>query len=152
MPPASLQRLMDEAPFVRLLARSLLAEETDEVVQQTWLRALQHGGEHVEAPRAWLGQIVRNVARNLRRDRRRQRVHEGAVDAKDLVPSSAELMQLEEQRRLLVAAVDQLPEQLRAVVLLRYFDGLLPQAIAQRLGLPVTTVWNQLRRALQLWR
>jgi RNA polymerase sigma factor (sigma-70 family) len=152
MPPASLQRLMDEAPFVRLLARSLLAEETDEVVQQTWLRALQHGGEHVEAPRAWLGQIVRNVARNLRRDRRRQRVHEGAVDAKDLVPSSAELMQLEEQRRLLVAAVDQLPEQLRAVVLLRYFDGLLPQAIAQRLGLPVTTVWNQLRRALQLLR
>lgn len=151
-PHPSLQRLMDEAPFVRLLARTLLAEDADEVVQQTWLRAIQHGGDAVETPRAWLGQIVRNVARNLRRDRRRQHQHEAAVAATDLVPSSAELMQHEEQRRLLVAAVDRLPEQLRAVVLLRYFDGLLPQAIAMRLGVPSTTVRNQLRRALQLLR
>ncbi|HEU4419164.1 MAG TPA: sigma-70 family RNA polymerase sigma factor, partial [Planctomycetota bacterium] len=151
-PHPSLQRLLDEAPFVRLLARTLIAEDADEVVQQTWLKAIQNGGNGVEAPRAWLGQIVRNVALNLRRGRSRQRRHESAAVAVNVVPSSAELMQREEQRRVLIAAVDGLPGHLRAVVLLRYFDGLLPHQIARKLQLPPTTVWNQLRRALQLLR
>jgi RNA polymerase sigma-70 factor (ECF subfamily) len=151
-PHPSLQRLMDEAPFVRLLARTLLAEDADEVVQQTWLRAIEHGGNDVKAPRAWLGQIVRNVAMNLRRGRSRQLRHEGAARAADLVPSSAELMQYEEQRRMLIAAVDALPEHLRAIVLLRYFEGLLPHQIARKLGVSSITVRNQLRRALQLLR
>ena len=151
-PHPSLQRLMDEAPFVRLLARTLLAEDADEVVQQTWLRAIQHGGDDVKAPRAWLGQIVRNVAMNLRRGRSRQHRHESAARATDLVPSSAELMQWEEQRRMLIGAVDALSEHLRAIVLLRYFEGLLPHQIARKLGVPSTTVRNQLRRALQLLR
>jgi protocatechuate 3,4-dioxygenase beta subunit len=53
---------------------------------------------------------------------------------------------------MLIAAVDALPKHLRAIVLLRYFEGLLPLQIARKLGVPSTTVWNQLRRALQLLR
>lgn len=151
-PPDSLQRLLDEAPFVRLLARELLADEQDEVVQQTWLQAVRHGGVGIDAPRSWLARIVQRVANNLRRrrDRRRRLEAEAAGDA--LVPSSAELLAREEQRRLLVAAVDRLPKELRAVVLLRYFDGQPPRQIAVELGVPVATVWNRLRRALQLLR
>ena len=154
-PHPGLQRLMDEAPYVRLLARQLIADEADDVVQQTWLQAIQHGGDRIVSPRAWLAQIVRNVATSLHRGRARQRHQqhtEGADDDEHLVPSSAELMQLEEQRRLLVAAVDRLPKHLRTVVLLRYFEGLAPRAIARRLDVPPMTVWNQLRRALQLLR
>src|SRR6185503_18775557 len=104
-PHPGLQRLMDEAPYVRLLARQLIADEADDVVQQTWLQAIQHGGDRIVSPRAWLAQIVRNVATSLHRGRARQRHQqhtEGADDDEHLVPSSAELMQLEEQRRLLV--------------------------------------------------
>jgi len=151
-PPPALQRLLDEVPFVRLLARTLLAEEADEIVQRTWLQAVRHGGRGVEQPRSWLGRIVRNVASNLRRDRSRRQRREHDAVAPGCVPSSAELMQREEQRRLLVAAVDRLPAALRAVVLLRFFEGLPPRKIAARLDLPVATVWNQLRRALQLLR
>src|SRR5262245_62333150 len=118
-PPEGLQRLLDEAPFVRLLARALLADEADDVVQQTWLCAMRHGGGGVAEPRSWLARIARNVARNLRRgDRRRQR-HENAAAPAALVPSSAELMAREEQRHALVRAVDTLPPPLRTVVLLR---------------------------------
>ena len=38
-----LQRLLDEAPFVRSLAQALAARDADEVVQGTWLRAMQSG-------------------------------------------------------------------------------------------------------------
>lgn len=151
-PPDSLQRLLDEAPFVRLLARELLAAEQDEVVQQTWLQAVRHGGVGVDAPRSWLARIAQRVANNLRRRRDRRRRHEAEAVDGGLVPSSAELCAREEQRRLLVAVVDRLPKELRAVVLLRYFDGQPPRQIAMELGVPVATVWNRLRRALQLLR
>lgn len=36
-----LERLLAEEPFVRALARSLVSGEADDVVQQTWLRALE---------------------------------------------------------------------------------------------------------------
>jgi len=151
-PPESLQRLLDEAPFVRLLARTLLAEEADEVVQRTWLAAVRHGGVGVAEPRSWLTRIARNVAHNLRRARLRREHHEREVAADALVPSSADLLAREEQRRMLVTAVDGLPQALRTVVLLRYFDGLPPRRIAGELGVPVATVWNRLRQALQLLR
>jgi RNA polymerase sigma factor (sigma-70 family) len=153
-PEPALQRLLAEEPFVRLLARTLVADDGDEVVQRTWLLALRHGGEDVGAARSWLARVVRNVATNLRRERQRRARHEhgAAPPEAAAVPSSAELAQREERRRELVAAVDALPEPLRAVLLLRYFDGLPPRAIAQRLQLPVATVWNRHRRALALLR
>src|SRR5688572_19471729 len=150
--PEGLQRLLDEAPFVRLLARALLAEDADEVVQQTWLHAVRHGGGGVAEPRSWLARVARNVANNLRRGDRRRRRHEDEAAPGALVPSSAELMAREEQRHALVRAVDSLPPPLRTVVLLRFFDGLPPRRIAADLGLPVTTVGNQLQRALHLLR
>src|SRR5262245_57543133 len=151
-PHPGLQRLLDERPYVRLLARELIADEADDLEQQTWLQALEHGGARVQAPRAWLARIVRNLATSVHRGRARQRRREQATRSEPLVPSSAELMQQEEQRRMLVAAMDRLPGHLRTVVLLRYFEGLAPRAIARRLDVPPMTVWNQLRRALQLLR
>lgn len=145
--PHPLQRLLDEAPYLRALAGALAAAEGDDVAQTAWVRALEHDAP-VARPRAWLAQVVRRVAHNLRRASRRRARHEQVAAHPDLVPSSADLMEREERRGDLVRAVDALPEPLRAVVLLRYFEELPPRAIAARLGLPVTTVWNRLRTAL----
>lgn len=153
MPPErDLQRLLDEEPFVRDLARQLVAGEADEVVQRTWLRAVQQGGAGVEKPRHWLARILRNVVANLQRDHRRRTARERAAAVPELVPSSQELAQREESRRALVAAVDALPTTLRTVVLLRWFDGKAPRQIAEALGVPVATVSTQLQRALVLLR
>lgn len=150
-PALDLHRLLAEEPHVRALARAVCADP-DDVVQQTWLLALRHGGGGIGEVRSWLSRIVRNVASNARRDEARRRAHERAAAADDLVPSSPELMLREERRRCLIAAVDRLPREQRTVVLLRFFDGLPPRRIAQRLGVPVTTVWSRLRNALQRLR
>ncbi|MFN3241974.1 MAG: sigma-70 family RNA polymerase sigma factor [Planctomycetota bacterium] len=147
-----LDRLLAEEPFVRTLAQALLAEEADEVVQQTWLRAMKHGGDGVTQPRSWLASIARNVANNLLRDRRRRQARERAARTDELAPSSAELMEREEQRKRLVDAIDALPSQLRTVLLLRYYEGLAPRHIAAKTGLSNDTVRNRIRRALQLLR
>jgi RNA polymerase sigma-70 factor (ECF subfamily) len=147
-PSTDLQRLLAEEPFVRSLAKSLVCGDADDVVQQTYLQALQQRGGPVGRPRSWLARIVRNVAANLRRGERRRQARQQDVAVQDLVPSSAELMEREERRRELVAAVDRLPVQLRTVVLLRWFEGLPPRRIAAALGVPVATVSTQLQRAL----
>ena len=151
-PERDLSRLLAEESFVRELARQLVAGDADEVVQQTWLRAVQQGGRGVEQPRHWLARVMRNVASNLRRDARRRSDRGREAAPPRLVPSSAELAEREERRRELVAAVDALPPALRTVVLLRWFDGQPPRRIAKALGLPAATVSTQLHRALALLR
>jgi RNA polymerase sigma-70 factor (ECF subfamily) len=55
----------------------------------------------------------------------------------------------EEARQLVRQSVDQLPEFLRQVVLLAYFQGLPYRDIADALGIPVGTVKSRLHTALQ---
>ncbi|MCR9248142.1 MAG: sigma-70 family RNA polymerase sigma factor [bacterium] len=151
-PETALERLLAEAPHVRALARTLVAGDAEDVIQETWMLAAKHGGDGVEEPRSWLSRIARNVAHNLRRGRTRRRAHEGAAPPPPDVPSSAELAAREEQRRRLVAAVDRLPEHLRTVVVLRYLEGVPAQELAARLGVPSSTVWNRTRQALRQLR
>ncbi|HLQ38076.1 MAG TPA: sigma-70 family RNA polymerase sigma factor, partial [Planctomycetota bacterium] len=151
-PLLDVEQLLTQEPFVRALARTLVGDEADEVVQQTWLRALGHRGHAVREPRHWLARIARNFAHNLVRNTRRRRLHEQQAAKDELEPSSAELMEREERRRSLVLAVDQLPPPMRTVVLLRYFENLPPREIAHRLGVTVAAVSNRLLRALALLR
>jgi RNA polymerase sigma-70 factor (ECF subfamily) len=53
-----------------------------------------------------------------------------------------------EQRELVRAAVDRLPDLLRQVVLLAYFQGMKYRDIADALGIPVGTVKSRLHAAL----
>lgn len=155
-PPSTdllLQRLLAEEPFVRALARALAAGEADDVVQETWVRALAGSPPHLTSPRAWLLRLARNVALNLRRAAVRRDGHERAAAAAVwTAPSPAELVEREERRAAVVRAAEELPEPFRTTLMLRYFEGLLPRAIARRLDVPVATVWNRLRKALQLLR
>lgn len=150
--PNDLQRLLAEEPFVRALAHSLVADEADDIVQQAFLQALQQQPADLQQPRSWLARIVRNLIVDHRRRHARRDSRELAVAPRDPVPSSSELLEGEDRRRALVAAVDGLPAEQRTVVLLRYYDGLPPRRIAAQLGLPVATVWNRLHAALQTLR
>ena len=88
----------------------------------------------------WLTRILINVCNSELRRRRR----EIAVDA---LPETA----AEEFDALpLKEAVRRLPEELRAVVILRYFSGLTLAETARALNIPAGTVSTRQRRALSL--
>jgi RNA polymerase sigma-70 factor (ECF subfamily) len=48
--------------------------------------------------------------------------------------------------------VASLPAKLRAVIVLRYQEDLMPEEIAQTLGMPVATVKSNLQRGLEILR
>ena len=151
----NLQALLREEPFVRRLAHELCASSTidpEEVAQQAWVRALEHGGSQVRAPRSWLARITRNVLASMHRGELRRRAREHTAAHRGHAPSSAELLLREECRQTLIELVDSLPPAEREVVLLRYFEGLPPREIAARRNVPAKRVHALLRQGLDRLR
>jgi RNA polymerase sigma-70 factor (ECF subfamily) len=150
LPSISFDELWRHAGFVRALARQLCADAAaaDDLAQDVWLRTLDTPPRTGAAPRGWLATVARHLAANLRRGDARRTARERAVPAFEASPSPAAVLASEQVRERVVRAVLALPEPFRAVLLLRFWEGLPPRAIARRLGVPGATVRTRLARGL----
>jgi len=136
--------------------------EAENVTQEAFLRA------YAALPRSradlafkpWLFQIAVNLCRDLARKKRPAAFAELAQED-DIAPEEASedqsplLLETVAERELeeaLARAVAGLPEAYRAVVTLRYTEGLSYEDIAAALGLPVNTVRTHLFRAKAMLR
>jgi len=142
--------------FVRALARRLCGDAhlADDAAQETWLKALQQA----QAPglfdglgRGWLGTVARNSVLQALRGAQR-RLHREQAVARGVALDDAGFDADPDLRARLLAAVQQLPADYRAVVQQRFFEDRMPVAIADALGLPIETVRTRLRRALERLR
>jgi RNA polymerase sigma-70 factor (ECF subfamily) len=144
------EELLSHAQWLRRLALRLAGDESvaDDLVQETWLAALRRP-PRAGGLRPWLARVLTNAARQRHRAASRRSGREGQVArAVGEVPSPEDLaLRLEEERRLL-AAVGELRDPYKTVVLLRYEEGLSTVDIAQLRGVPAATVRTQLHRAL----
>ncbi|MFN0244961.1 MAG: sigma-70 family RNA polymerase sigma factor [Planctomycetota bacterium] len=146
--------LLEHAAWLRRLARGLVrdASTADELVQRTWIAALERPPLTGSSLRGWLASVLKNFVRQDRRagDRRVAREHDAA--RREALPAGdAQLEQLELQRQLMDAVLA-LSEPYRSVVVQRYYDELAPREIARRTNVPVKTVKTQLARAQQKLR
>jgi RNA polymerase sigma-70 factor, ECF subfamily len=130
--------------------------DAEDLVQETYLRAIRAMGRLRDDSnvKGWLFTILRNTWLNQVRKRRNApeisdvEADENAVkliddDAKN--PHDAYVDKLE--RRHVRAAIQQLPEEAREVILLREWQELSYQEIATVLDCPVGTVMSRLARA-----
>jgi RNA polymerase sigma factor (sigma-70 family) len=148
-PPDALE-LLERSERVRALARAILgrADGADDVAQEALIASLGwgHAGEETLPER--LAAQVRSLASRWRRSGARRARREAAAARVDRSPSASELTERAELQRTLVEAVLALDEPYRECVILRYFEGLPPRAIAELRALPVRTVQTRLARAL----
>ena len=154
------ERLLAHTAWLRRLARSLLSDpaEADDIVQETWVAALEHSGTASDAgspvrdERAWLGGVFRNVLRQARRTRTRAVRREEEVAKPEALPAADDVVeQADLQLRMFQAVVD-LHEPYRSTLLMRYFQELSAEEIGRRLDVPASTVRNRHKRALELLR
>ena len=84
-----LHALLAHAGFVRAIARSLLRDEHDaeDVVQETFLAALEHPPADRGKLRAWLGAVGRRRALKTRRAERRRKERERVAARPEAVAS-----------------------------------------------------------------
>ena len=143
------------------LQRRLTAQDAEDVVQQTMLKAWQGlDGFRGEARFAtWITRVLVNEVLQRQRKRARMRLEE-MDDAASLTavleaggtmtrrpPSQEQRVLLLERNRLVHAALRSLPESLRSVLLMQFFEERPLEEIAAALNRPVATVKSRRHRA-----
>lgn len=146
--------LLAQAGWLGALARRLVADphEAEDVVQDTWIAALQRPPERQRALRPWLGSVARNVARMRGRSGASRRLREVAHRADALVATPGELAARLEGQRMLVDALRELAEPYRSTVLLAYFERRTSHQIGEHQGVSASTVRGRLKVALDQLR
>lgn len=146
-------QLLAEGSALRRLARSLLGADAEDLVQDTFTASLMC--EHADAAkRPWLFGTMRNLALLWRRSSARRVVRERvAAEGKRQAGGDPFAIAVQaEAMRNVAAAVHDLEEPFRTVIVLRFWRGLLPEAIAEELGVPRNTVRSRLQRGLDKLR
>jgi RNA polymerase sigma factor (sigma-70 family) len=144
------------------------ADRAGDVVQDAFMRAWERLGDLNEPARfgAWFCGIVRNLATDVRRRLRlAPRSETDVIAASDsgperrgviiedrLAPDPLDELDRREQQQLVGAAMDELDETTRTVLVLRYYDDQSSKEIGELLGLSPAAVDMRLSRARQQLR
>jgi RNA polymerase sigma-70 factor, ECF subfamily len=144
-------------PSIYRVARSILRDQSlaEDVVQETLLKAWQHLGDYRgDAPmRNWVLRIAHNTSVSVLR-RRREDLRDPSTMAEtdeqhivvDIERGTESKMAVDQ----LWAAVGQLDELSRSMVVLREVEGMAYEEIAEILEVPLPTVKTRLFRARRL--
>lgn len=124
--------------MVRIALLLVGSEPLAEEIVQDAFAAVYLRWDRLERPGAYLRQSVVNGARSLLRRRALERRHLRSV-ADDGVPAPA---------RELLDALAALSIERRAVIVLRFYEGMTQEEIAEALGLRLGTVKSRLHRGL----
>lgn len=135
-----------EVPLLRtcylLLRDAALAEDA---VQETFLKAWRAKGDfrREASEKTWLMRIAVNTCRDMQRGAWFRRI-DRRVDMADLPEPSADFAEPDDT---LTCAILSLPDALRRVVTLRYYQGLTVQEVADVLRIHRRTVHYRLEKA-----
>ena len=124
--------------------------DAEDATQETFIRAL--GRVHELRAAAAMGGWLRQIAHNVCVDTiRRQKVRRTSLtDFNEVAGVSAESVCKRESRERLVQLVHALPESLREIILLHYYESMTYDQMAAWLNVARSTVNDRLRKARQL--
>jgi RNA polymerase sigma factor (sigma-70 family) len=136
-----------QAASLRLWVRSRCRSPED-VVQEAFCR-LACQNPPPESPVAWLYAVARNLADKQRRgDQRRRRREESRAAAESIAGVQSDAMELAEVN----AAVEDLPDELREVLVARIWGALSLDEVARLCGVSPATAWRRYQAALTALR
>lgn len=124
------------------------AELAEDAAQEAFIRAWQHLPKYrPDAPfRNWVYRIATNAALDtLRREREMSNVDDMPITAR--TPGPEAVIEQNERAALVQRAVLALPEASRVVLILREYEGLTYQEIADMVQIPIGTVMSRLNYA-----
>ncbi len=143
---------LQHEPYLRRVALALTRGDSaaaDDLVQETWLVALNHSPDKPGSERPWLVEVLRNRFRQGRRGSTRRNEREALVARSEIDLCDPAVLVAESQvASALLGALHRLPERYAMPLRLRFYEGLPPRHIASRMGMPVETVRTRLKRGL----
>ncbi len=129
--------------ILRYLNRLVGSKYAEDVLQDTFVQALLHIDKlrDLNSPRGWLFRVAHNLAKNVLR--KKKMVTDIALDT--LMHSSP---QEDPRLALMRRAISELPDKHRETVMLRLYDGLSYEEIAQTLDISLGTVRSRLHHSV----
>jgi RNA polymerase sigma factor (sigma-70 family) len=147
----TLRQVFDAEESVLLrYAHGLLGqrETAEDIVQDAFLKLHAHW-EEVTHPRAWLFRCTRNLALSHLRDHKREMPMDSDREWESDSPDPEQALGKLEAIGTLQLLLAELHEDDRALISLKYSDGLKYDQISQRTGLSVSNVGYKLHHALK---
>ena len=136
-------------------------DAVEEVVEEAFWQAWRQAGRYETGRgtvQTWLLTIARSRA--LDRIRSMKRLREESIEGEHADVAAQQVAEGDpgmdaeqsERRRLVLAALAELPEEQREALDMGYFGGLSQSEIAERTGLPLGTIKTRMRLAMQKLR
>lgn len=144
--------LLREQRFLHGIARDLVRDPhlAEDLVQQTNSSAIERGPSNLRLMRGWMRTVARRGASRMRRREELRRVSEtrAARPESALGPGAAEI----ETSRAVLDALATIGTRYREVLVLRYWHGRTPTAIAESLNAPLNTIKSRIARGIEAMR
>jgi RNA polymerase sigma-70 factor (ECF subfamily) len=147
--PETLRHLLTAfRPSIFCLCHQVLEhrQDAEDVSQRVLLEVAAHAGDFpsLAAFRSWIFRVCLSKSLNSRRSRARRAGYEARRPGNgNGHPSEGDDR---ESRRALLEAIEKLPDEDRAIILERYFDGEPLQVLADRRGCSKVAIWSRLKR------
>lgn len=125
-------------------------EEAIDVAQEVFIKAMRERRFFDEdfKMKAWLYRVTSNLCFNMVRDRKRRTAILDGMDRPDATdPRQVDVVFQTQQQQSILDALDQLTENHRKILVLRYYSDLSYAEIAEALDIKLGTVMSRLSRA-----
>jgi RNA polymerase sigma-70 factor (ECF subfamily) len=141
---------------LRSVAAKIVKDRSDveDILQDSYLKIWRKAGQYdpeISSPITWMSRVVTNTALDAMRLGRPLPLVELDVEANevaDTATSAQDRLEIDEQMRALIAAVEMLPSGRKELVKLAYFHGESREALATKFGTRAPTIKTWLRRTL----
>ena len=139
-----------------MMRKGANAEQAEDLVQETliavWTKAAMYSPERGSVS-TWVFTIARNLhIDKLRRERSQLYTDLEDFDAPDLSAGAEESLGRSQEDNHVAAALAQIPEEQRQLLILSYVDDVTQSEIAKRMNLPLGTVKSRMRLGYQRLR
>ncbi len=151
--PLSAEEALAHSDWVGRLARALTddASDAEDLAQDAWEASAKAGRPLTGELGAWLTGVLRKLSAMRARSVGRRR-RETGLRGDQMAPGADELLERLETQRLLAQLVAALPEPVRLVLFLRFYEGLSSAQIAAQLDVPAGTVRWRLKSGVDALR
>jgi len=129
----------------------------EDIVHDAWLKMDQHvEPSAVREPLSYLKRVVRNLAIDLARGRKRRKADGGdAVDQiagshADATPLQDTVLAGRQEMELVLSAIAEMPDRQKRAVIAYNFDGLTIREVAEQLGISRTSAHSLIQEGLKI--
>ena len=137
--------------LTRLFEQRLGDKDTAaDLLQETFIKVYLHLGDYSRS--YTFGQWIYTIARNTLVDHIRRRADDLSIDEhfrspQATTPSPEESVIISQSHSHFYAALEELSEEYRRIIVMRFIEEYSYEEIAEKLGKPINTVKTQIRRA-----